>query len=126
MSVPNTETTLAMRRRFGAWLKEARETAGLTQRDMAERLDYAYPTTISVIERGVSPMPAAEIKEWAEVLRVDLQTLADWYLYFQNPFVYAALYGHDPHELEQLPKPQSTVLRREDAYPATTGPQDKH
>lgn len=112
MSVPVSNTARIMRKRFGAWLKEAREEAGLTQLDLAAILDYAYPTTVSQIERGASAMPTGELNRWAEAIRQDPREVAETYLYFTEPFLYAAIYGKDPYKLEKLPRPEPVLMRR--------------
>lgn len=113
MTVPTSNTARIMRKRFGSWLKEAREATGLTQLDVATILDYAYHTTVSQIERGVSALPPAEIALYAEAIRVNPKKLAETYLYYIEPYVYAAIYGKDPYVLENLPRPDTTIRRRE-------------
>lgn len=91
MSVPIASTAKIMRKRFGRWLKEVRVTAGLTQLDVAAALDYAYPTTVSQIERGASALPPGELFRWAEAIKMSPQEVAEKYLYFIEPFLYIAL-----------------------------------
>lgn len=112
MSVPVSNTARLMRKRFGAWLKEAREQAGLTQLDLATKLDYAYPTTVSQIERGASALPPGELTRWAEAIGVDARQMAETYLYYTEPFLYAAIYGEDPYKSEKLPRPEPVLMRR--------------
>lgn len=112
MSVPVSNTARIMRKRFGAWLKEAREEAGLTQLDLAALLDYAYSTTVSQIERGASALPPAELARWAEAIRVPPKKVAETYLYFTEPFIYSALNGKDPYVAEHLPRPDPVIMRR--------------
>jgi len=113
MTVPTSNTARIMRKRFGAWLKETREAAGLTQLDLAALLDYAYPTTVSQIERGVSALPPAELALWAEAIRVSPKKLAETYLYYLEPYLYAAVHGRDPYAAEKLPRPDPTIRRKE-------------
>lgn len=101
-----------MRKRFGAWLKASREAAGLTQLALADNLDYAYPTTISQIERGVSALPPAELSRWAAAIHLSPREVADTYLYYNEPAVWAMLHGEDPYALEELPRESSPLLRR--------------
>lgn len=112
MSVPVCNVSRIMRKRFGAWLKEAREEAGMTQLDLARLLDYAYSTTVSQIERGASALPPGELMRWSEAIRVPPKKVAETYLYFTEPFLYHALYGIDPYVAEQLPKPEPVIMRR--------------
>jgi len=112
MSLPVSNTNKILRRRFGGWLKSVREQAGLTQLDVAAILDYAYPTTISQVERGASALPPGELARWAEAIHAPPKKVAEMYLYYIEPFLYTALYGKDPFSLEKLPRPQPSVLRR--------------
>ncbi|MDM0006422.1 helix-turn-helix transcriptional regulator [Variovorax sp. J22G73] len=113
-----SNTARIMRKRFGAWLKEAREQVGLTQLDLAALLDYAYPTTISQIERGAAALPPGELHRWAEAIRLTPKKVAETYLYYTEPFLYAALHGKDPYALEKLPRPEPVLMRRS----SRTGP----
>jgi transcriptional regulator with XRE-family HTH domain len=124
MSVPTSNTAKILRKRFGAWLKEAREQAGLTQLDLAEILDYAYPTTVSQIERGASALPPGELERWAEAIRLTPKKVADKYIYFTEPFLYAALHGKDPYALERLPRPDPVLKRRSDRHIARATPRN--
>jgi transcriptional regulator with XRE-family HTH domain len=98
-----------MRMRLGAFLKEQRETAGMTQLDVAVLLDYGYPNMVSQIERGVSALPPHDLKVWAETLRMEPAALAKKWLYFVEPDIFASLYGSDPYTLEQLSRPEKTI-----------------
>lgn len=113
MSVPVSSTAKVMRKRFGMWLKEVRVAAGLTQLDVAVALDYAYPTTVSQIERGASALPPGELFRWAEAIKMSPQAVAEKYLYFIEPFLYLALYSKDPYLAEGLPKPEPVLMRRQ-------------
>ena len=112
MSVPVSNIARIMRKRFGAWLKGAREDAGLTQLDVAAILDYAYPTTVSQIERGASALPPGELERWAEAINVAPKKVAEMHLYYIEPFLFTALYGKDPFALEKLPRPDPVIKRR--------------
>lgn len=111
MTAPITHTYRTLRKRFGQWLKHRREEIGLTQLDLALRLDYGYPTTVSQIERGLASLPAHDARTWAEMLRVPPEEFARKYLYHLDPFVYQLLYGESPFDLEQLPVPDSPVMK---------------
>lgn len=112
--MPNatSNTALILRKRFGVKLKEARQDADLTQAALADILDYMHGTTVSQIERGAAALPPAEISRYAEAIRMNPKKLADLYLYYVEPFVYAALHGKDPYALEALPRPEPTIARR--------------
>lgn len=109
MTVAITNTGRIMRKRFGAYMKERREEIGLTQLDVAALVDYGYPAMVSQIERGGSSLPPHDLRLWAEVLRLEPATLAQKWLYFNEPDVYHALYGKDPHAIEHLPRSPKTI-----------------
>ncbi|PNG49130.1 MULTISPECIES: helix-turn-helix transcriptional regulator [unclassified Variovorax] len=112
MTVPVSHTTKTLRKRFGAWLKAKREEAGMTQLDLADLLDYAYSTTVSQIERGVSSLPPGELERWSLSIRVRPAEMAKTYLYYTEPFLYEALHGTDVYRKEGLPKPVPSITRR--------------
>ncbi|KQV99946.1 helix-turn-helix domain-containing protein [Rhizobacter sp. Root1221] len=112
MTVPTSSTTRVLRKRFGAWLKETRETAGLTQLDLAMKLDFAYPTMVSQIERGISALPTHDLKVWAEALGLSQKDFANQWLYYMEPNVWAALNGKNPLDIERLPRSAPTIARR--------------
>lgn len=45
------------RKKLGGYLKQVRESAGLTQHDVSAKLGYSSPQFISNIERGISVVP---------------------------------------------------------------------
>jgi transcriptional regulator with XRE-family HTH domain len=52
----------------GQLLKDARERAGLSQKDLAQQLQYESPQFISNIERGLATIPADKLIEICEIL----------------------------------------------------------
>lgn len=106
---------LVLRKRFGAWLQRTREDAEMTQAQLAASLGYAWGVTISQVERGATVFPPAELRPWAMAIKLDPKELADKWLYHVEPFVYDVLYDVDPFQREELPKPEPTVKRLEQA-----------
>jgi transcriptional regulator with XRE-family HTH domain len=109
MTVQTDASAKVLRARFGAWLKEKREDAGLTQLDVAAFLDYAYPVMVSQVERGASVLPEHDLRLWSEVLRVNSKEFAKQFLYFCRPFIYECMYGVDPYVREKLPRGAKTI-----------------
>ena len=64
------------RRRYITVMKIARERAGMTQRDLAQRLDVAQPN-VSRWEDGLKRIPAQRRAEIGAMLGVDGNRLAD-------------------------------------------------
>lgn len=57
-------------------------------------------------------MPAANLRTWAEIPRQDVPTFAQRFLYYNDPFVYEAMYGVCPFKAEGLARPASPVRGR--------------
>lgn len=106
MAFSNTSrdsNALLMRKRFGKLLKQWREDAGLTQRDVAADLGYDYYTMVSQNERGLARVPPEDVLGWARLLRKDPKEFAKNVLYWTDPYIYAAIYGIDPLAEQNLP-----------------------
>lgn len=65
------------KRRFGVRIKELRESRGLTQEELAPKVDLS-PHQISAIERGVSGTKLVAAQRLATALGVDFVDLFDW------------------------------------------------
>lgn len=63
------------RKAFGAWFRERRQHARLTQSQLAKALQYDTSQLISNIERGVSLIPSRRIPEFAKALGCSLLEL---------------------------------------------------
>ncbi|HWU45112.1 MAG TPA: helix-turn-helix transcriptional regulator [Bdellovibrio sp.] len=57
------------------FLKQKRSAAGLSQRDVADKLGYTTPQFISNWERGVSHPPINALKRLGELYRVSAEDL---------------------------------------------------
>lgn len=62
-------------RAFGLQLRQAREFAGLTNRDLAELLTWA-PSKISKLEMGHQTATAQDVRDWAAATHLDAGKLA--------------------------------------------------
>ena len=65
-----------LRRQAGAWLKELRARAGLSQLQLAERLNLKYYTFVSQVENGFGRVPTESMEAWARALGADPPTFA--------------------------------------------------
>ncbi len=61
----------ALRREAGQWLKERREAAGLSQRDLSAKVGIEYYTFISQIEAGRGRVPAERYEAYANALGIN-------------------------------------------------------
>jgi transcriptional regulator with XRE-family HTH domain len=55
----------------GHWLRELRERRGLSQRELAAKVDAEYYTVISQLEQGRGQIPSDRYPLWAEALGVE-------------------------------------------------------
>ncbi|MFC3080535.1 helix-turn-helix domain-containing protein [Phenylobacterium terrae] len=87
--------TKSLRREAGRWLKSARETAGLTQAEVAERVGLRYYTFVSQVESGVGRVPIESQAAWAEALGLDPGEFARALLRLYEPELYRLLFGDE-------------------------------
>ena len=57
---------------IGSRIKKAREAEGLTQTELAQKLDYKSPTAISLIEAGERRVQISDLEEIAKLLHRDV------------------------------------------------------
>jgi transcriptional regulator with XRE-family HTH domain len=85
------------RKAAGAWLKGLRETAGLTQLELANRLGFKYYAFVSQVEIGFARLPTEKIEAWASEVGVDPAWFARRLLSYYEPELHRVLYKHE-HE----------------------------
>jgi transcriptional regulator with XRE-family HTH domain len=90
--------TKALRQQAGRWLKAAREAAGLTQAELAEKVGLRYYTFVSQVESGLGRLPIETQGAWAEALGLDpgefARTLLAWYEPELHRLLFGAASGH--------------------------------
>lgn len=89
--VLSRDDTVALRRVGGAWLKEKREAAGLSQRELASRVGIEYYTFISQIEGGRGRVPAERFEAYAAALRVSPREFTMTMLRYNEPVIFRLL-----------------------------------
>lgn len=85
--------TKELRRLGGRWLKEKRESSGLSQRQLAEILGVEYYTFISQIETGHGRIPPDRYEAWAGAIKVDLSDFVREILRYYDPVTFSILFG---------------------------------
>lgn len=85
--------TKELRKQAGQWLKAAREAAGLTQAELAERVGLRYYTFVSQVESGLGRVPIDLQGAWASALGEDRQRFAKHLLGYYEPELYRLLFG---------------------------------
>jgi transcriptional regulator with XRE-family HTH domain len=84
--------TKVLRQQAGRWLKQAREAAGLTQAELAERVGLRYYTFVSQVESGLGRLPIETQGAWAEVLGLEPGEFARTLLRYYEPELYRLLF----------------------------------
>ena len=85
--------TKELRRQAGQWLKGAREAAGLTQAELAERVGLRYYTFVSQVESGLGRVPIDLQAAWAQAIGHDPQPFAKRLLEFYEPELFRLLFA---------------------------------
>jgi transcriptional regulator with XRE-family HTH domain len=81
-----------LRKRAGAWLKELRGQAGLSQMELAERLNLKYYTFISQVENGFGRVPTDAMEAWARALGAQPPEFARQLLAYYDPELHRLLF----------------------------------
>lgn len=79
----------------GLWLKALRESQGLSQRDLADRLSLDYYTFISQLENGRGKIPAHRYAEWATALGQEPKAFVKTLLRYYEPLTYQILFSDE-------------------------------
>lgn len=81
-----------MRKEAGAWLKELRAAAGLSQVELAHRLGLRYYTFISQVENGFGRVPTDTMEAWARALGQQPSAFARRLLTYYDPELHRLLF----------------------------------
>jgi transcriptional regulator with XRE-family HTH domain len=84
-----------LRRHGGRWLKEKRESVGLSQRELAARVGADYYTFISQLETGRGRIPPDRYLLWAQALRMDAREFVRQLMRFYDPISHDILFSSD-------------------------------
>lgn len=88
----------ALRREAGQWLKERREAAGLSQRDLSKKVGIEYYTFISQIEAGRGRVPAERYEAYAKALGINTRDFTKTMLRYNDTVVYNLLFGAEAEQ----------------------------
>jgi transcriptional regulator with XRE-family HTH domain len=88
-----TPNAKQLRKEAGNWLRELRQRAGLSQIELAARLQLKYYTFISQVETGYGRVPTEAMEPWANALGVKPVEFARRLLSFYDPDLYRLLFG---------------------------------
>jgi|SRR5690606_29489172 len=79
----------------GRWLRAQREAAGLTQRELAEKVGTLYYTYISQIELGQGKVIPERWDTWAKALNIHPRIFAMKLLEAYEPTAYKLIFGDE-------------------------------
>ena len=82
-----------LRRQGGRWLKELREHAGLSQRQLAALVGTEHYTFISQLETGRGRIPPDRYLDWAKALKIEPRPFVEELLRYYDPITYDILFG---------------------------------
>ncbi|GHA18362.1 hypothetical protein GCM10007989_12070 [Devosia pacifica] len=105
----------ALRRLAGRWLRDKREAARFSQRELAERLGFERYAFISQIEAGRGRVPPDRYEDYARALGVNARELARTMLRYYDPVTHRLLFET---ERDSAPAPASTGFDAKAAGPA--------
>jgi transcriptional regulator with XRE-family HTH domain len=87
-----SEEALDLRRKGGRWLRERREAARLSQRQLAERVGVEYYTFVSQLEAGHGRISPRRYRDWAAALGLDPEVFVTELLRYYDPITYEILF----------------------------------
>jgi transcriptional regulator with XRE-family HTH domain len=97
---------------LGCYIRDRRETKGMTQAELAEAVDLDNKQSISSIETGRTGVPSERIALYADALGVERQEFAKNVLRWSDPWIYACLFGMDAQLSEEISLAPERVNRR--------------
>ena len=91
----SAKDTQDLRKEAGVWLRELREQAGLSQRDLATAIGADYYTFISQLETGRGRLPPDKYEVWAKAVGIPTRDLVKRLMRYYDPVTYEILFGLD-------------------------------
>lgn len=95
-SAKGREESKLRRREAGAWLKQLRQRAGMSQMQLADRLGYKYYTFIAQVENGHGRVPTEGMEAWSLALGEEPSAFARHLLSYHDPELHRLLFEVKP------------------------------
>lgn len=108
-----TQEIRTLRKSAGKWLKEERERAGLSQRELAKQLGLPYYTFISQVENGTARIPPEHYEIWAAALKMPVAQFVRAMIMYYDPVIFDLLFSANTPRL-----PHSTASGSVDTRPS--------
>jgi transcriptional regulator with XRE-family HTH domain len=102
---PENDIGYDYRRKVGNHIRDLREAAGLTQRELGQATDITN-NAVSAIELGRNPIPPERYRAFADALGVDPKEFGEFLLEYTDRWLYALLRGEQAvrkHNLGDIP-----------------------
>ena len=93
--VREVNNTVELRKKAGHWLRARRCELGLSQRELAQRVNMEYYTFISQIGAGRGRVPADRLRVWSEALEMDRKEFAMNLMQYYDPYTYEMVFGSE-------------------------------
>ena len=84
----------------GAWIRDARISAGVSQSQLLAKLDSKNPTLVSYVENGRGRLTPQFYEAWGRAVGIDPKEVARTMIGFYTPFLYEPLFG-EPFKLPE-------------------------
>lgn len=91
----NSDSVRELRREGGRYLRDLRETAGLSQRQLATLIGVEFYTFVSQIETGRGRIPPDSYRTWAKALGVEPRSFVRELMRFYDPITHDILFTMD-------------------------------
>lgn len=88
-----SDTVQELRREGGRYVRELREAAGLSQRQLAAKVGIEFYTFVSQIENGRGRIPPDSYRTWAETLEIEPCAFVRALMRFYDPVTYTILFN---------------------------------
>ena len=85
--------TSELRKKAGIWLRNRRCELGLSQRELACRVNMEYYTFISQIEAGRGRVPSDRLRDWADALEMEPREFAINLMKYYDPLTFDMIFG---------------------------------
>jgi len=89
----STRRSHKLRKEAGQWLRELRESRGLSQRGLAQIVGARNYTFISQLENGRGRIPPGRYLLWAGALGVEPREFVRGLLYYYDPVTYSIVFA---------------------------------
>jgi transcriptional regulator with XRE-family HTH domain len=86
-------STSELRKKAGRWLRARRCELGLSQRELASRVNMEYYTFISQIEAGRGRVPSDRLRDWADALEMEPKEFAINLMKYYDPLTFDMIFG---------------------------------